>query len=526
MRRYDASSITIFSQIEGIRKHPSMYLGDIDDNGTLQCFREILQNATDEVTECGGGNIIIRITGNTVLVADEGRGFPIDIHPKTKRPAIESVLTKLHAGGKSGNKTAYGNRTFGVYGVGASVVNALSKRMSVWTYRNRSWWRIDFAKGIITKQLYKARPKTHLRCGSVVEYELDDTILKSQLNLANARHLCNLVRHFSPVDIDYDDGEKNAILKRRDAIDLLKRIVKRQDVEEFIPPITINQGGVRLVCCWVNASNTEIQGYVSGAPVNSGTHIKGLEEAITEAIALASPREAKGCSNVLIGLRAILDVTVDQPSFSGQAKHTLKTSLARKQVIEAVTLTLSKILRKQRTSLKLMLENATRIAKIDEQHDHMKKIAKTASGPKGKLSFPKGFLAALSYPPDKRELFLVEGNSAGTCFVGNTEVLLADDSVTTIDKLPQKFEGISFDCINNVSKKATMLEPRITKMVDSLIEVELSDGTKVMCTDDHLWLCADGIYLPAKDLSSGIELQVVDSVPAKQIKNLRHKKDS
>jgi curved DNA-binding protein CbpA len=135
IKTYDASSINVLSQVEGIRQNPGLYLGDIDANGTTQCVKEILQNATDEMKECGGGKIFVKIEGRRITIADEGRGIPVDLHSKTKKTALETVMTRLHAGGKSGDKTAYGGKTIGVHGVGASVVNALSDSFSVWSFR-------------------------------------------------------------------------------------------------------------------------------------------------------------------------------------------------------------------------------------------------------------------------------------------------------------------------------------------------------------------------------------------------------
>src|SRR5271166_2932230 len=147
-RKYESGSIEVLSEMEGVRRHPGVYVGDIDANGTLQCFNEIIQNAVDETREVGGGRILVRVSGDVVLVADEGRGIPIEVHEKTGVSALETVLTRLHAGGKSGKgKTAYGDRTFGLHGVGLSAVCALSLHMSVWTFRRGCWWRLDTTCG-------------------------------------------------------------------------------------------------------------------------------------------------------------------------------------------------------------------------------------------------------------------------------------------------------------------------------------------------------------------------------------------
>ena len=411
-RAYDANSITVHTTMEGIRSNVGMYLGSIDEIATLQCLREVLNNSTDELEECGGGAIKVVINGNKFTVADEGRGIPIDLHPKTKRPAIETVLTKLHAGGKSGDKTAYGKRTIGVHGVGSSVVNALSTKLTAWSYR-KGWWRIDFSKGVVVKELHKARPPFPWKRGTIIQYELDQSILKSPIDPLHARQLCNVTRHFYPVDIDYTDGQKHLELVRRKPENLLHRMLKKEGLTTIFPDVVIRSNGVCLVCCWTNSTSTVIDAYVSGATVPSGMHVNGLKEAIEEAVRGASPRGAKNCSNVLVGLRALIDVTVDQPEFSGQAKTNLRTASAKRQVKEAVVLPLTKLLKKSRVDLKVMLEHATKISKIDDDHKTKKKLAEDAIQPRGRLSFPKGFKAALSFPASQRELYLCEGDSAG-----------------------------------------------------------------------------------------------------------------
>ena len=178
-RQYDAKSISVLSQLEGVRSHPGMYLGDIDASGSLQCAKEILQNCTDELKECGGGTIKVVIRGKNVTVADDGRGIPVDVHPKTKKSAIETVLTRLHAGGKSGAKTAYGGNTIGVHGVGASVVNAVSSRLTAWSFRNGKWWRIDFAEGVDALEVASV-----LRANGIVDTDPYRKLGRNQLRIA------------------------------------------------------------------------------------------------------------------------------------------------------------------------------------------------------------------------------------------------------------------------------------------------------------------------------------------------------
>jgi DNA gyrase subunit B/topoisomerase-4 subunit B len=389
-----------------------MYLGDLDGNATLQCLREVIGNSTDELEECGGGRIRVLIAGNVVTVADEGRGIPIEKHPKTKVSTLETVLTRLHAGAKSGSKTAYGKRTIGVHGVGVSVVNAVSSSLDVWTFRNGKWWHIGFERGAIKRKLSNARPPVSFRKGTVIRYTLDDSILKAPLDLKGARHLCNISRHFSPVTIEYDDGDKKATLEAKQPGDWLRSVLKKENLNTFVEPIVVDTDDVRAVFAWTNATDCQVHAHVSGAPVPSGTHVAGLEEAARAAVLSAT--KAKDCPNPLVGLRAVLDVTVDQPSFSGQAKTTLKTSSAKRQVSEAVEKPLTKALKNcDKSRLESLIEHATRISKMDADHEERKQLAREAKGVRGKLSFPKGYVAASSnYPPERTELFLMEGDSA------------------------------------------------------------------------------------------------------------------
>jgi DNA gyrase/topoisomerase IV subunit B len=409
-RKYDASSITVLQYPEDVRAKPSMYIGETDASGTLQCFQEILNNATDEVSECGGGRVSVTIDGNKVVVVDDGRGIPIDVHKKTKKPAIETVLTHLSAGGKiaaNGGKTAYGASTIGVHGVGASVVNALADYMNVWTYRG-GWHQIQFKRGIVVGKLQKSRkPKwAKVNKGTIVEYVLDSSIMKGALDTSAALRLCDIVRHFLPTTIEFN----GKVLEPRSPTSLLKRILKNEENEFFIDPVAINANGVRFVGCWTNATDTKIDAHVAGAVVPSGTHVKGLEDAVRDSVLSVCPREAKG-SNVLVGFRAVLDVLVDAPSFSGQVKTNLRTASARAQVVSAVQKELTKHLKKHKVAVQKMLEHATRISAIDAQYERNKQLAKAAGG-KGKLSLPEGLIAATSHPPERRELFLCEGKSA------------------------------------------------------------------------------------------------------------------
>lgn len=409
MRTYNASDISAATDMEGVRQNPGMYVGDTDKSGTLQCAAEIIQNATDEMGEVGGGRVYVRVRGRTVTVADMGRGIPIDLHAKTKVSGLETVLTHLHAGAKSTKKSAYGGNTIGVHGVGLSAVCALSSKLSAWSFRKGSWWQLDTECGKITGKLRKADPPMRWSQGTIIQYTLDETVLPDPLDLGSLRHYCNIARCFNPVTIDYDDGERKARLEKKSPPALLDSMLAREpDVGILVGPTYFNLAGVRVVLAWTSAPDANIQAHVSGAPVPSGTHVRGLEEAIKTAFTGARGEKLSS----LVGLRAVLDVSVDRPAFSGQAKTNLRTAAVHRRVVEALVAPLKRYLKEHKPQVEKALEHMRLIGKLDDRHKEQRELAKKAAMPRGRLLFPKGFLAALSTPADKRELYICEGDSA------------------------------------------------------------------------------------------------------------------
>ncbi len=410
VRRYDASSVDAPDALEHVRRHPGMYLGDVDATATLQCLVEVVQNATDEVRECGAGRVFVRVDDQgTVVVADDGRGIPVEVHPKTGVSTLETVLTRIGAGAKSGAKNAYGNRTIGVHGVGVSAVCALSERMTVWTRRSGRWWIIELRAGRVTGRLRKSDPPPRWNPwgrGTIVSYSLDKSILKDPLPLGSVRHYCNIARHFDALTIDYADPERRAVLAPRTPASLLAI----GDSETLLGPFSASAAGVRAALAWTNAPDFSVRAHVAGAPVPSGTHVRGLEEAVAAAFATVRGRDSRGL-DPKVGLRAVIDVDVDQPSFSGQAKSSLRTPEVRRRVVAALAAPLAKFLRGNAEMVGRVLEHAARIGVIDARHQEARQLAR-AAGPRGSLAFPKGAVVALSIPPGRRELYIVEGNSA------------------------------------------------------------------------------------------------------------------
>ena len=512
-RRYSAEDISVLSAMEGVRRAPGMYVGGTGAEGTLQCVSEVIQNSKDELIECRGGLMRVVVSGDVVTVADEGRGIPVDVVAKTGKSALETVLTHIHAGSKSGDKTAYGARTFGVHGVGVSAVCALSSSLTAWSFRSGKWWRIDLSEGRVTEGLRRSKPPFAWRRGTIIRYRLDSSLMPAALPLQSLRQYLNILRHFDPLNIEYSDGNRTLRMKPRRPQDLLEGRVRAANVETLLGPVDFNVGGVRAVLAWTTAGDCDLQAHVAGSPVNHGTHVQGLEEAVAEAFAAAGGRAAKGV-DARLGMMALLDVSVDCPSFSGQVKNVLKTASARSQVHDALLAPLQKFLRKNRAALAAVVEHATKIGAIDSKSRELKNLARAVKGPQTRLSFPPGFIGAFSFPPEKRELYIVEGESAAGCFTGDTLVLLSDGRKVRFDQIEPGAVGLGFDGAKAVD--ISLVNPHVTKYVDELIEVELSDGSKLRVTPDHLWLMESGEYVRTEDLTEESELRVVDSPPSRE----------
>src|SRR5271168_5108885 len=157
--RYTAADITVLEGLEPVRKRPGMYVGDVDKKGLHHLVWEIVDNAVDEYLNdyADSVTVILHKSGEAVTVIDNGRGIPVDLHPKHKRPALELILTTLHAGGKFGDTGAYFH-SGGLHGVGASVVNALSKKLVATIRRDGFEWKQTFKRGKVASELQKLGP--------------------------------------------------------------------------------------------------------------------------------------------------------------------------------------------------------------------------------------------------------------------------------------------------------------------------------------------------------------------------------
>ena len=337
--KYTAESFQVLEGLEPVRKRPSMYIGSVDTKGLHHLVWEIVDNAVDEYLNGYGDAITVTLhkPGDAVSVADNGRGIPVDIHPKHKKPGLELILTTLHSGAKFGEGGTY-IHSGGLHGVGSSVVNALSKKLVATIRRDGFEWQQSFSRGTPTSKLEKLNPfRGH---GTTIYFQADDQIFKTTRFTANdiKDHLEAMSYIHSGLKIQFKDeitGESHDLTHPGGIPEYLQKLVT--DAQK--PPVTdqiftYNRSGddrMEVALQWTQATDETIRSYVNGIRTASGgTHESGFRAAIASAVRNymeAHEVKIKGIKitneDIREGVVGILSVFVREPMFQGQTKEKL-----------------------------------------------------------------------------------------------------------------------------------------------------------------------------------------------------------
>src|SRR6185312_15712200 len=289
---YTAKDITVLEGLEPVRKRPGMYIGGVGSTGLHHLVWEIVDNAVDEAMNGYANNIWVTLhaDGSSITVEDDGRGAPVDKHPTTKKSALETIFTVLHAGGKfeQGNYKTAG----GLHGVGASVVNALSKELVATVKRDGSTWEMRFKQGKPVSGLKKAGPargtgtKVYFKPDSAIfpKIEFDPAIIAERLEVASYLH-----KGVKVVFEDETNKTRTTFEHDEGLIDYLKKIVAERNskpVHEIAFAFTKEDSPrLDLVLQWTEATDEHLRSYVNGIPTGSGgTHENGLRAGIGKAV--------------------------------------------------------------------------------------------------------------------------------------------------------------------------------------------------------------------------------------------------
>ena len=430
---YSASNIQVLEGLEAVRKRPAMYIGDISEKGLHHLVYETVDNSIDEALAGYCTHIEVTICeDNSIIVQDNGRGIPVDMHPKENRSALEVVMTVLHAGGKF-DKGSY-KVSGGLHGVGVSCVNALSKHMKSQVFRDGKIYQQEYDKG---HPLYavKVVGETELR-GTRQHFWPDDTIFTTTTYkydiLANRmRELAYLNAGITITLTDErkdDEGNiRQEVFHSEHGLREFVRYIDSSRVHLFNDVIYLNteKAGIPIeVAIMYNTSYSEnLHSYVNNInTIEGGTHLTGFRMAVTRVLKkYAEDTAAKQLEKAKVeiagedfreGLTAVISVKVAEPQFEGQTKTKLGNSEVAGAVNQAVGEALSNYLEEHPKEAKLIVDKVilaatARVAARKARESVQRKSPMSGGGLPGKLS------DCSSKIPEECELFLVEGDSAG-----------------------------------------------------------------------------------------------------------------
>ena len=433
---YDASSIEVLEGLEPVRRRPGMYIGGTDERALHHLAAEVLDNAMDEAVAGHANRIEVKLEpGNRLTIVDNGRGIPVDPHPKfPDKSALEVILSTLHSGGKFTGK-AYAT-SGGLHGVGISVVNALSSDTVVEVARERVLYRQRFAKGATLGPLETVGAAPNRR-GTSVAFTPDSEIFGPELHFKPAR-LHKLVRSkaylFAGVEIRWhcapelisDDTPADAVFQFPGGLaDHLKEQIGGREcaTADFFSgnqDFPGEQGRVEWAVAWPLWSDGSYSWYCNTIPTpDGGTHEQGLRQALVRGLRafgeLVTQKKAKDITadDVMVGSELMLSVFIREPQFQSQTKDRLTSpeaaGLVEKAVRDHFDHFLSANMERGKALLGYVLDRMDERLRRKAEREVKRKTATSAR----KLRLPGKLTDCSADSPEGTELFIVEGDSAG-----------------------------------------------------------------------------------------------------------------
>jgi DNA gyrase subunit B len=425
---YKADQIQVLEGLEAVRKRPGMYIGSVSARGLHHLVYEIVDNSVDEALAGYCKNIHVTIEpGNIIRVEDDGRGIPVDIHPKTKLSAAETVYTVLHAGGKFGGDSGY-KVSGGLHGVGSSVVNALSTWTEVTIQRDGGIFQMSFERGKTVKHLERIGDSK--KTGTTVRFFADDTIFETleydykilENRLRETAFLTKGLR-ITLTDEREETPIKADFCYEGGLISFVEYLNKNK--EKLHPkPIYIEKNGeipIEISIQYTSSYSDNIYSFVNNInTIEGGTHLEGFKRSLTKVfndyarshnILKEKDSNLQG-EDIREGITAIVSVKVKEPQFEGQTKTKLGNSEVTGAVQSVMNEYLATFLEENPSVAKAVLEKCISASRAREAARKARELVRRKNVLES-TTLPGKLADCSSNKPEECEVYIVEGDSAG-----------------------------------------------------------------------------------------------------------------
>ena len=434
-KTYSAKDIEVLEGLTPVRKRPGMYIGGTDEAAYHHLANEILDNSIDEGVAGYAKEIFVKlINKNTITISDDGRGIPIEKHPKKKRTALEVVMTTLHSGGKF-NESVY-KSSAGLHGVGLSVVNALSSKLNIQVTKNFKIYSQDYSKGKSLNKL-KSKGKNRIKNGTQITFSPDPDIFGKNLNF-NSEKIYELAKNkaYLQKGIKINWECKKELISRKSSIPSKETLLFSKGLEDFLKN-EINQKNIlHEKVCFQSGNLEDKKGKIEFAlqfskekikfskafcntvfNMNGGTHDAGFRSGISKSIR----KYAKNKNNKIVSKATqddifdytayIISVYISNPEFEGQTKHKLSSNIIQKYCDSFVSSTFDEWLNRNPKAAKNIINLLEE--KIREKNIHDLNYSVERQSAFRKIRLPGKLSDCTSDKIEDTELFIVEGDSAG-----------------------------------------------------------------------------------------------------------------
>ena len=425
---YKADQIQVLEGLEAVRKRPGMYIGSVSARGLHHLVYEIVDNSVDEALAGYCKNIHVTIEkGNVIKVEDDGRGIPVDIHPKTKISAAETVYTVLHAGGKFGGDSGY-KVSGGLHGVGSSVVNALSTWTEVTIQRDGGIYQMAFERGKTVKPLQRIGDSD--KTGTTVRFLADDKIFETleyeyEILENRLREMAFLTKglRITLTDEREETPKKADFCYEGGLVSFVEFLNKNK--EKLNPkPIYIEKNGdtpVEIAIQYTTSYSENIYSFVNNInTIEGGTHLEGFKRSLTKVfndyarshnILKDKDGNLQG-EDIREGITAVISVKVKEPQFEGQTKTKLGNSEVTGAVQSVMNEELSAFLEENPVVAKAVLEKCISASRAREAARKARELVRRKNVLES-TTLPGKLADCSSNKPEECEVYIVEGDSAG-----------------------------------------------------------------------------------------------------------------